>query len=178
MNQPSVREAADAAQSLNRLFRGVAIVGELLERVAGIENLESEAKARADAAVAAAAAAEENLNHLNQTVSDIEQSNAARIADAQATADSIVRTAQDKASVQLSEARRRSEEIIEQANVIAGQIEVQAQATYGAENAKLEELRVQIDAATAELATLQAQVADAEAKRAKILEAAQAILNK
>ena len=96
-----VAKARKAAMNLAKTFKNVIEVGEYLEKVENFDNLEKEAKARAEAAEEAASAAK------NWLVSVVEEKDKleGELEDLKTRADQIIKEAQDTAIAERKSAK-------------------------------------------------------------------------
>ena len=168
-------EAAEAAKNLNKMVRGVLLVGELLEQVGSLESAAEDAKKHAakakaelEAAVKELAKAQAEVAREEEKAEKVREAAAAAkaktLADASAQAERTVEAAKSKAAEVLSaaaaEAAHRRQEV--DGHVHAAGIALdEASRTLDAFHLKTQERR-------AELEVLEKNLAKAKAEAARI----------
>jgi len=159
----NLKQAAEDVRALSRMFKGVTTLADVLDEIGSIEQLEREAKMRAEnagkaanQADALAKEAKSDLAKAKEKVKAAEDKAAEVVADAAAQAAKIVADAKAEADALLSGVQDKC---------------LAANATLGEIHASIEAAQKARNTAEAECSAVEAKLAKIKAQVAKVLEA-------
>lgn len=168
-------EAAEAAKNLNKMLRGVLLVGEALERVGSIEAAEEDARTKLARAQAQLFEASSELDAALQAVNGAHAQAQSIVADAKAAARRTVDAAQADASKLSADAAAQVAEVERAAKKQADQVVAQAESRRAMLEVDVErmtqavhELDARVEASKQELEETESKLTRAREEAARI----------